>query len=84
VEEISFRDNRSIVTTERKLTIGINRRDIRHGSTLFPLPRCHRDLAGKKAQEEREKEWEFGRLECGRGKTKLGFMHQETIDKDIS
>jgi hypothetical protein len=28
--------------------------------------------------------WEFGKLECGRGKTKLEFMHKENIDKDIS
>jgi hypothetical protein len=38
----------------------------------------------QKAQEQRKKKWEFKRLECGGGETKLGFMHQETVDKDIS
>jgi hypothetical protein len=28
-------------------------------------------------------EREFERLECDRGETKLGFTHQETVDKDI-
>ena len=38
----------------------------------------------QKAQEQCKKKWEFKRLECGGGETKLGFMHQETVDKDIS
>jgi hypothetical protein len=51
VEETSFRNDRNVVTAERKLAIGIERRDIRHDSPLFRLPRRHRDIAGRVAQE---------------------------------
>jgi hypothetical protein len=84
VGEISFRNDRNIVTAERELAIGINRRNIRHGNTLFPLPGRHRDPAGRVAQEQHEQVWQFGKLECDGGKTKLGFMHQENVDKDIN
>jgi hypothetical protein len=60
MEKVISRDNGSVVTIERKLTAGINRRGIGHGGTLFSLPGRHRDPTSKKLNNSARKSGSLG------------------------
>jgi hypothetical protein len=72
MEKVGFRDNRHVVTCERQLTVGIDRRNDRDGRTLgFPLGR-HLNLAGERSGGNIARE----RRRLGCRKAKLGHIMQ--------
>jgi hypothetical protein len=44
-----------MVTSERELAVGINRRDVWGGSTLFSFPGLHHDFSNAKVQGQNAK-----------------------------
>jgi hypothetical protein len=72
MEKVGFRDNRHVVTCERQLTVGIDRRNDRDRRTLsLPLGR-HLNLAGERSGSNIAREQR--RPECR--KAKLGHRMQ--------
>jgi hypothetical protein len=72
MEKVRFRDNRHVVTYERQLTIGIDRRNHCDGRTLsFPLGR-HPNLAGERSESNIARE----QRRPGCRKAKLGHKMQ--------
>jgi hypothetical protein len=76
MQKVSLRNDRNMVTREGELAVGIDRRNVWDGSTLFSFPRCHRDFSnGKKGfvtQKARERR---------RKKQELGFRAQEDVNR---
>jgi hypothetical protein len=55
MQKVSLRNDRNMVTSERELAVGIDRRDVWAGSTLFSFPGCHHDFSnGVKGSENSE------------------------------
>jgi hypothetical protein len=72
MEKVGFRNNRHVVTCERQLTVGINRRNDCDGQTLgFPLG-CHLNLAGERSRGNIARE----QRRPGCRKAKLGHRMQ--------
>ena len=72
MEKVGFRDNRYVVTCERQLTVGIDRRNDCDGRTLgFPLGR-HLNLAGERSGDNIARE----KRRPGCRKAKLGHRMQ--------
>jgi hypothetical protein len=72
VEKIRFRDDRHMITSERKLDVGVDGRDGRSNNAL-PLPlgsHCNL-LGGTSGLRNLEKQ------RSGRGKVKLGLRNQK-------
>jgi hypothetical protein len=65
MQKVSFINDSNMLTNERELVVGIDRRDVWNGSTLFSFPGCHHDFF-----KRCERILKLRKLESGRGKNK--------------
>lgn len=81
--KVRLRDNRSIIITECKLAIQIDWGNSGCSSPCLFFLGAIRTSRASRLEHNRKDEREFQRLDCGKGKAELGFMHRETVGMGI-